>query len=135
MARRILRPQPSYDEALFVRTPQGHWHRWDVDPFVPQGVAVGVSTPAFVNHGRWVVRCPFCAGAQLAHPDRTDRFFCIDCLNDLAGRQWISVTWPDDVSAIESVLELRPEVTTRSWWPHETVEDLRAENIAHGVDA
>jgi hypothetical protein len=43
------------------------------------------------------------------------------------------VLWPDNFADIVSVLMLRPDPFTRSWEPGETVEDLVADNIAHGV--
>jgi hypothetical protein len=129
----VRRAQPSYDEALFRRADQGgHWHRWDVDPFVPQSVAPGVKAQACVSSGRWVIRCPFCTGAQLADPGRSSRFFCVDCLNASVGGQWVVVTWPPEVHEIEATLDPRPE-PNQNWELGESVEDLQVENVAHGV--
>lgn len=92
----------------------------------PDGVSSDYTARAEVNHGRWVVPCPFCPGAQLASED-DHRFFCVDCLH--AGRaegRWLRVVWPRHRDAIEEVLAVRPEVN-RNWVPGETVEDLRAE--------
>ena len=112
----------------------GHWHRKDADAFVPETTAAQPVLHAFVNDGRWLVQCPVCNGAQLA--SRGDpRFFCIDCLNEHAQRQWLSVAWPstDQQAEIEGLLLKRPLTHTRSWKPDETTEKLRAENLAHGV--
>lgn len=87
--------------------------------------------PAFVNDGRWVFVCP-CGSAQLA--SRTDRrFWCWECR--AAG--WTDVAWPDDdddLAEAERILSARPDASSRNWKPWEqTVEDLAAENAAHGL--
>ena len=113
-----------------------HWHRRDVDAFVPETTADQPVLEAFVNDSRWLVQCPSCNGAQLA--SRGDpRFFCIDCLNEHAGRQWLRVVWPgaEQQAEIEGLLLQRPVPHTRSWRSGETTEKLRAENLAHGVAA
>ena len=114
----------------------GHWHRKDVEAHVPETTAEQPVLHAFVNDFRWLVQCPVCNGAQLAA--RGDpRFFCIDCLNEHAGRQWLPVTWPstDQQAEIEGLLLKRPLTHTRSWKPDETTEQLRGQNVAHGVAA
>lgn len=91
------------------------------------------SVPAVVNHGRWIVRCPTCSGAQFAsRPDR--RFFCSSCLNHASAHRWIGVEWPDDavVHQIETILMRRPNPTNRNWEPGETVADLVRENGLRG---
>lgn len=112
----------------------GHWHRRDEDAFVPETTADQPILHAFVNDSRWLVQCPACSGAQLASfGDR--RFFCIDCLNEHAGRQWLTVSWPtaEEQAEIEGLLLSRPISHTRSWKPGETTDRLRDENAAHGV--
>jgi hypothetical protein len=73
--------------------------------------------------------------------------FCIQCHND--GRSsWVRVVFPDDVEAIEAVLDRRPQLEHRNWLcashpllppdKHdrgETVADLERENDEHGVAA
>ena len=50
---------------------------------------------AFVNHGRWMVKCPYCPSAQVAFElDR--RFLCADCGNANNNGKYINVTWPND---------------------------------------
>lgn len=100
---------------------------------------------AYVNHGKWVINCPFkpCSSAQdAARGDH--RFFCVQCDSGGTG-QWVSVRWPDDaeVLAIDAALGVRPQVPTRNWLPPEmraeyglppeTAVDLVAENKAHQV--
>lgn len=100
-------------------------------PFrMPEGLAARVSTMAEVNHSRWIVRCPFCPGAQLAS-DVDHRMFCVDCLHEgtAAEDRWIRVVWPDGRSAAEEHLERRPDPRTRNFDPRsETVKDLIREN-------
>ncbi len=109
-----------------------HWVRRDVAPFRPSGVSTKATAYAEINHGRWIVRCPFCASAQLA--SKTDkRFFCIECLNEAVGRRWVRVTWPAEAEAIEATLLVRPDERNRNWRPGETAADLARENIERGV--
>lgn len=92
-----------------------------------------ITTPAIVNHGRWIVECPFpnCGGAQAA--SRTDpRFLCITCGNVGASNRWVRVVWPDHPEAIEDVLAPRPPMN-RNWRPGETLEQLELENVGHGI--
>lgn len=91
----------------------------------------GLSVPAYANHGRWVVECPDCRGAQLAC--RTDlRFMCCECANAAVGGLWRPVTWPVDVAAIEAELEKRPDPETQNWLPGEALQQLVAEREAGG---
>lgn len=109
-----------------------HWTRRDKAPFRPQGVSSKAIAYAEVNHGRWIVRCPFCASAQFA--SKVDhRFFCVECLNETVGRRWVRVTWPADVDAIEVALLKRAGEQTRNWLPGEAVGDLERQNVERGV--
>lgn len=103
-------------------------------PAVPLSASELVVAYAEVNHGRWIVPCPFpgCGSAQLA-PRDDPRFCCGECLNAAVGGAWVAVEWPADAAAIEAVLELRP-TPAASWSPTETVADLVAENAAHGIE-
>jgi hypothetical protein len=86
---------------------------------------------AYVNHGRWMVKCPDCRTPQIAcESDR--RFFCTACLNHSAKGKWRKVLWPKELirRQIESILLLRP-VPNQNWEPPETIEDLRRENVEH----
>lgn len=117
-------------EAL-VRMAWPH-HRADYRP--PQDVAGEPFAHVEVNHGRWIVRCPFCPGAQLASvADR--RFFCLDCLHvgTKAEGRWIHVSWPSARADIERVLLTRPAASTRNWSWGERVQDLVAENRERGL--
>lgn len=94
-------------------------------------------TFAYVNHGRWLVDCPFCGSTQVAA--KTDRrFLCAgtgSCGNAPAGGAFVPVVWPKDTEAIEAVLVNRPDPNTRNWLPGETIKDLRRENVEHGIAA
>jgi len=87
---------------------------------------------AFVHQGEWIARCPFCPSAQ--HVSKNDpRFFCAGCLNAAVDNRTVPVAWTDKCERIEELLEARPFVTTRNWFPHETLKDLARENKEHGV--
>lgn len=88
------------------------------------------TTPAYVNHGRWVVDCPDCNNAQLAC--RTDhRFLCNECGNIVVGGLWRVVVWPTKADAIEQTLSSRP-LANQNWNPGQTITDLKAEQVIHG---
>ncbi|HZU49980.1 MAG TPA: hypothetical protein VFA16_22410 [Mycobacterium sp.] len=84
----------------------------------------GQTLPAFVNGGRWLVRC-VCANCPSAHP-RWNRAICLEC-----GREWTAAfpeTWPQ----IEACLRARP-VVNRNWQWHETLTELEQENAEHDL--
>lgn len=80
------------------------------------------------NWGRPIVDCPVCTSA-LTLPPQTPTFECWDC-----GAR-AEVEWPDAefVAGVERLLSMRPAVETRNWHPGETLHDLLAENVEHGV--
>lgn len=41
--------------------------------------------------------------------------------------------WPPFAAAVERLLMMRPDVTTRNWEPGETLHDLLEENVGHGI--
>lgn len=99
---------------------------------------------AYVSWGRWVVECsnPFCSSALTLGPDvviveglirrglawgQRD-MQCWDC-----GFVTSEIVWPPDPDAIEMLLGGRPDPRTRNWFPNETLQDLLAENIVHGL--
>lgn len=100
---------------------------------LPEGMASAPIVHAEINQGRWIARCPFCAGAELV--DLEDpQFYCLSCYNTTAGHRWLRVKLPRrDRAAIEAALEERPLAEIRNWYPGETVKALRAENAEHGV--
>lgn len=90
-----------------------------------------LSVHAEANHGRWIVVCPDCSGAQYACPD-DPRFMCNNCANVVIAGLWRRVIWPKEREMIDTLLRRRPE-KNRNWSPGETLADLRRENKANGV--
>jgi hypothetical protein len=43
-----------------------------------------------------------------------------------------TVEWPLWIAEIEAVMAERP-IPNRNWYPHETLADLLAENVEHGL--
>lgn len=83
---------------------------------------------ARVYSGRWIVDCPVCNGAERLDFD-SPAWRCCYC--------WAEheVRWPSRelASGIVRLLSMRPVPMTRNWFPHETLHDLLAENVEHGV--
>jgi len=82
---------------------------------------------AEVNWGRWIVRCPRCPSALAVYGE--PRYRCDDC-----GHEDL-ILWPaaDTMHGIARLLGMRPDPSTRNWQPHETLDDLLAENGLRGV--
>lgn len=79
-----------------------------------------------VNHNRWNPMCPECnAGVCTGRNWKEAR--CFGC-----GAIFRTVVWPEDIDAIEKILHKRPP-KARHWKPHETIAELFAQNIQHGV--
>ena len=114
---------------------------------------------AYMNHGRWLVRCPVHnkGAAQVKPP--IDKYIPPCCHPDIvAGFQGVvkgrvqyvpdtsarktariqaeaagdvyEVVFPDNWRDIESVLSRRP-VENRNWTPGETLAGLHGENVAY----
>lgn len=87
---------------------------------------------AEINHGRWIARCPFCAGAELV--DLADlRFWCLSCDMTGGGGRWLPVKLPAQRAAIEAALCARPDAANRNWRPGESLTRLRRENADRGL--
>ena len=91
---------------------------------------------AYVNYGQWVAECPSGDGGAI-QASRTEPFMCPECWNAPWGGQWLGVVFPANKAEIESALLARPKVRndyrTRNWVPAESLADLVAENVAHGI--
>jgi hypothetical protein len=113
---------------------------------------------AFVYCGDWVAECPmpYCGNVEHLFDRVSPRvptsprlvpragFACSHC-----GLQ-VEIEWPepDMIEGIMGVLNRRPVPHTRNWFPQDhplavrmgvkehgqTVDDLKAENVAYGVD-
>jgi hypothetical protein len=96
---------------------------------------------AVVNHGRWIVECPFpyCGGAEEVTRGQS-RFVCINCAYEC------DVRWDPESEKIWQALALRPVPQTRNWAPAghrqaitdgfpegQTWRDLMDENVQYGV--
>lgn len=84
----------------------------------------------YLNHGRWVVDCPDCNGAQLAC-EEDPRFMCNECGNVAAGGLWRAIEWPTGRPGIETTVTRRRFVH-QNWLPGQTIEDLEAETLIMG---
>lgn len=132
--RRLMRAAVPLAELAFRRYPPA---LGGVDIGRRGTVAPILKIMAEVNHGRWVARCPFCPSAQVATP--TDpRFLCAGsdgCANARVRGAFVRVVFPAPamLAAIEAVLDVRP-AEARNWTPGESVDGLKKENVAHGLD-
>lgn len=88
---------------------------------------------AYVNHGRWMVKCPFCPSAQVAFSS-DKRFFCAECANVTNGSKYIAVLWPEDAQRerIEKLL-MKRGLENRNWVVGETISQLESENTSRGI--
>ncbi|MAH45846.1 hypothetical protein CMI37_08445 [Candidatus Pacearchaeota archaeon] len=82
---------------------------------------------AYVDHGRWIVRCE-CGGAELAWEEGL--MLCHSCFNSKQRQQLRRTKFPPNRQAIEVLLMKRP-YENRNWFPYETLNDLETENLAH----
>lgn len=106
-------------------------------PPVPQAAGLPVAL-AYINHGRWVVECPLgCGDAKLVTDVMPRRYICTDAM--CPGDGWYHVRMPAARAEIEAELLKRPArrpdvAVTRNWLPGETVDDLKDQNRARGID-
>jgi len=85
---------------------------------------------AYINHGRWVVNCPFCNNAEFYWGDGF--FFCSECENRGNGGRLYLVSMPKERNRIEKLLAKRP-IENQNWFPDEPISKLEEENKEHGV--
>lgn len=95
---------------------------------IGEGISTLPALPARVEHGRWLVDCPGCSGAELADISEPV-FLCLSCGNKFAGNLPVAVAFPQQRAEIEAVLEKRPR-ENQNWSDKESVEDLIAESVA-----
>jgi hypothetical protein len=101
---------------------------------MPHQTADGPALAAEINHGRWIVRCPACGGAEMVDPS-DPRFFCLSCHNEAHGGKWLPVKLPSAShrSKLEAELLKRPRSPNRNWLPGETLKQLQGDNTRMGV--
>ena len=101
----------------------------DGDAGIPDPEPDPPTTPAVVariNYGRWIGDCLLtrttgpeaglpCHNAQVVDDD-DPRFYCVDCCNEQLGGVWRDVTFPADLAAVETPLEVLPE-PEQNWEP------------------
>lgn len=87
---------------------------------------------------RWIARCPDCwttrGGSSYVWIAGPHVMFCLACVNERIGHRWRPVVVPADRPEIERLLGLRPNVAQRVWTHGETLDGLRAENAALGLE-
>ena len=111
----------------------------------PAPFAFGPVAEAHASWSRWCVRCGTCPSAEQLYPfvnhagqpapaargryDPPARMTCRDC------GAVTEIIWPaeDFARAVERLLMMRPDPSTRSWFPPETLHDLMIENATHGI--
>lgn len=86
---------------------------------------------AEVCRGRWLARCPCCAGAEEASYI-VPVFYCLSCGNALNDGCVMTVEFPEGREALEELL-LKRNIENRNWRAGETVELLQKENEEHGL--
>ena len=96
------------------------------------GELADIAVKAEINHGRWVVKCPFCPGAELGDPENP-RFMCLSCYNQDAGGKWLKVEYQKQAGKIETELLKRPKKHNQNWTPGESLKQLQDENVSRGV--
>lgn len=87
---------------------------------------------AFVEHSTWVWQCLDCSHLWWAEPT-FPRAWCPKCGNIGSAGFSRLIVFPQERNKIERLLKCRTEPKTRNWLVHETLDDLLAENIQHGV--
>ncbi len=83
---------------------------------------------ARILYGRWLVDCPVCKGANDVDPGEPV-YVCSSCGWP---EKFVTVEFPRERSVIEQILLRRPIISTRNWFPGETVEMLLKENMERG---
>ena len=92
---------------------------------LPFTIHDGSTVLAYVNHGRWVADC-VCNGAEIVGPGL--EMLCGSC----GARNTVKFPGPSTRDKIESVL-LQREPLRQNWYTDETVDELVAQNIEHGI--
>lgn len=94
------------------------------------GMDEGKPLMAFVNHGRWLVKCE-CGGAEYAWEEGL--FMCFSCFNSAHKHNFRRAVFPEGRAIIERLLEVRP-LLNRNFLLTDTVKVLEAENEEHKAE-
>lgn len=83
---------------------------------------------AHASWGYWAARCGLCPSGEMLQRFQPD-FECSFC------GMVTEIIWPseDMVYGVERILMMRPDPSTRNWFPGETLNDLVWENGEHGI--
>ena len=81
---------------------------------------------ARIDWGRWVIDCE-CGAGNAVDPEWPFAA-CPAC-----GAVHRNILYPPNREAIEAALNARPNQRNRFWNPDETLDQLRTENLAHGL--
>lgn len=102
--------EPTYE--AYLSKIRGIYH--DDPTLPPKPDTFTLSTPAFVNMGRWLVECLACG--QAASPITPDEDYCCPVCGT-----WSEVVWPSNVAEIEAQLlalsGTRLAAPYRNWRP------------------
>jgi len=105
----------------------------DVEADAPPALAFVNSLSPLEDIARWLALCPDCSvGAAYVWLDQPI-MFCLHCANRTIGHTWRPVLVPVERVAIERLLLARPDPAHRHWTPDESLDELRAQNVALGV--
>jgi len=116
--------------------PIGSWEAYRQLVIVPelgvllireQGYDEGPPLKAYINHGKWLVKCE-CGGCEKVWEEGW--MMCRACLNTAHGHRYRQTVFPRIRKAIEMLLIQRP-LANRNWQPGETLVQLKAENKIH----
>lgn len=94
----------------------------------------------YVSWGLWVADCPRpdCLGAEhFGHAPITGAVGGLTQVGFACARCGLvcPCAWPENAADIWALLRQRPREETRNWMPGEELQNLLAENIAHGIIA
>jgi hypothetical protein len=95
---------------------------------ITNDVAIPGVAYARAEWGRWIADCPapYCRSALNLALHQTI-YRCWEC------ETVAEVVWPTYAQDIERILMMRPDPTTRNWFPGESLHDLVWENAVHGI--
>jgi hypothetical protein len=112
-----------------------HYLAWHALQLERRGLArvwmADVGLVAYINHGRWTTDCPTCSRAHAPQGMWTHPDWRIACCTE-CGAVYRHVAFPPHVDAMAAALLNRPR-DLQNWRSPETLDDLLAENVAHGV--